>query len=293
MISRRGLLFGVGAVVLTAGAAAYKERRYVREVIQDGCIVPPFPPPHARNASVDESDGFHSRVLGKRVGVTIVRAVSEHDGGESRIVVFALPGRGATAHDQVFGLHLPDYLGAAAARFGRSMTLVAVDGGESYWHPRRSGENRMRMLLEEVVLPMRSKYERIGIMGWSMGAYGAMLAAQSHPRLFSAVCADSVALWRDAREQQAAVPDAFDDTADFERHDILRGVSTLRKTRVRIACGTSDPFYPADRALVSALRADGQSPEVHFAAGCHDGAFWQRSAPDDFAFLMSTLDPTA
>lgn len=288
-MNRRGLLLGAGAVVLAAGAAAYKERRYVREVVQDGCIVPPFPPPRARNVSIDESHGFYSRVLGKRVGVTIVQAASEHDRGESRAVLFALPGRGATAHDQVFSLHLPDYLGAAAARFGRSMTLVAVDGGDSYWHPRRSGENRMRMLLEEVVFPLRPQYKLMAIMGWSMGAYGAVLAAQLHPELFGAVCADSVALWRNASEQQAAVPDAFDDTADFERYDILGGVSQLRNMRVRITCGTSDPFFPSDRALVSTLHADGQRPDVHFAAGCHDGAFWQRSAPGDFAFLMSAV----
>lgn len=274
---------------MTAGAAVYKERRYVREVVHEGCIIPPFPPPRARNTSIDESQGFRSRVLGKRVGITVVRAAPEEHRRESRMAVFALPGRGATAHDQVYGLHLPDYLGAAATRFGHSMTLIAVDGGESYWHPRRGGENRMRMLLEEVVLPMRAHYERIAIMGWSMGAYGAVLAAQMHPGLFSAVCADSVALWQKARDQQTAVPDAFDDTADFERYDILRGVSKLRKTPVRIACGTSDPFIASDRALVNALRADGQRPEISFAAGCHDGAFWQRSAPGDFAFLMGAM----
>jgi hypothetical protein len=41
----------------------------VREVVRDGCIIPPFPPPRAKNASI---------------GVTIVRAMSERDQGESR-----------------------------------------------------------------------------------------------------------------------------------------------------------------------------------------------------------------
>jgi pimeloyl-ACP methyl ester carboxylesterase len=86
----------------------------------------------------------------------------------------------------------------------------------------------MRMLLEEVVLPARANYDRIVIMG----AYGAVLAAQRHPELFSAVCADSVAL----------------------RH----GVSKLRNTPVRIACGAR-----TDSSRRSTL-----------------------PAPGDFAFLM-------
>lgn len=288
-MNRRALLLGGSAAFIGAGAAAaYKGRRLLREVLADGCIVPPFPPPRARNVVI-ESREFHSRVLGKPVGLTIVRGTPSRANDSRPAAVFALPGRGASAHDQVFGLHLPDYLGAAVDRFGSALTLIAVDGGESYWHPRRRGEDRMRMLIDEVVLPMRPHYGKAAIMGWSMGAYGAILAAQLHPELFHAVCGDSVALWRSAQEQESAVPDAFDGPDDFERFNVLQNLARLRHTRVRISCGTSDPFYRADRALVQALHASGGQPEVHFAPGCHDGAFWQRSARDDFAFLMRAL----
>lgn len=116
-----------------------------------------------------------------------------------RSLICALPGRGGTASDHVDGLKLADYLGATMRHAKRPVRLIAVDGGESYWHPRRLGEDRMRMLIEEAVKPAQRRLRigraNTGIIGWSMGAYGAMLAAQLYSELFGAVCGVSVAMW--------------------------------------------------------------------------------------------------
>jgi len=176
------------------------------------------------------------------------------------------------------------------------MTLVIVDGGESYWHARRSGEDRMRMLLDEVVGPLvgpgaefDASRNRAGIIGWSMGAYGAILAAITKPEIFSALCAASPALWRSAAEQEGAVPDAFDDAADYRRNDVFSRVERLRNTRVRVDCGRGDPFYAAARAFAGKLVADGQHPQENFEAGCHNGPFWQSTAYDDLSFVARSL----
>lgn len=168
--------------------------------------------------------------------------------------------------------------------------MVVVDSGSSYWHARRDGEDRMKMLIEEIVLPATAhadvKRGDIAIIGWSMGAYGAFLAAEKYPELFGSVCGVSVALWRSAREQMSAVPDAFDDARDFERNDLRRSVSTLKNTRVRLACGEGDPFFAADQEFAAELRSAGVRPQIAFSPGCHDDSFWQRSAPQDLTFLL-------
>ena len=67
--------------------------------------------------------------------------------------------------------------------------LVAVRGGDTYWHPRASGEDALAMLLDEFI-PYCRRELRLGgaageaVMGWSMGGYGALLAAESRPRGF-------------------------------------------------------------------------------------------------------------
>lgn len=75
------------------------------------------------------------------------------------------------------------------------MALVTVDGGTGYWHA-HPGNDLMRMLVDEVI-------PRIGVMGISMGGYGALLLAEKHPGLVSAVAAISAAIWTSyARRRQ-------------------------------------------------------------------------------------------
>ena len=122
------------------------------------------------------------------------------------------------------------------------------------------------------------------VRGWSMGGYGALLAAEIAHDVFGSVCAVSPALWTNAADQERAVPDAFDGEADFDANNVFRGANTLR--RVRIACGTKDPFYRASTEFVATLREHGNPPETEFAVGFHDDAFWRLTATDNFSFFF-------
>jgi len=286
---KRGLWIAGGVAGVAALGAAGLTARYLAK----GCSVPPLPPPAADNVRVTLSS-FHSGVLGAPVGIAVLEPRDVVPAGARRIC-FCLPGRGGTARDQALGLYVDRDLAVLLREPDAvPLTLVFVDGGESYWHARRDGEDRLRMLVEEVIRPRLGPGgafagRRAGIMGWSMGGYGALLAAALHPELFSAVCGVSAALWQSAPEQQGAVPDAFDDTADFTKHDVFARVSALRGTKVRIDCGTGDPFYRADTAFVAALVADGQHPDATYATGCHNAPFWQARMHDDLAFVSNAL----
>jgi predicted alpha/beta superfamily hydrolase len=74
----------------------------------------------------------------------------------------------------------------------------AADGDpDSYWHRRADGRDPMSMLLEDFI-PMvgqRSGTSVRALLGWSMGGYGALLAAETAPEQFRAVAATSPALW--------------------------------------------------------------------------------------------------
>ena len=134
---------------------------------------------------------------------------------------------------------------AAAVREDESppYAVVGVDGGISYWHRRKTGEDRLSMLLKELV-PLCARRYRLGgggrgraIIGWSMGGYGALLAAETEPKLFAAVVATGPAVWTSYDAMMLGPRDAFDDAADFAgvRRHRARGPARRRATCASIA----------------------------------------------------------
>jgi S-formylglutathione hydrolase FrmB len=94
------------------------------------------------------------------------------------------------AFDQI---HLHDVAAAA----GVHIAVAAVDGGaDSYWHARADGSDALTMLTDEFVpmIDARTRVSQPALLGWSMGGYGALLAAETAPTRFVVVAAASPAL---------------------------------------------------------------------------------------------------
>ncbi|WP_157557737.1 hypothetical protein [Intrasporangium oryzae] len=73
----------------------------------------------------------------------------------------------------------------------------------------------------------------------------------------------SAALWRRAGETPAG---AFDDRADYQRNSVFERIGGLARLRVRIDCGTSDPFIAANRFPAQRLTR----ATARFTSGGHD-----------------------
>jgi S-formylglutathione hydrolase FrmB len=159
--------------------------------------------------------------------------------------------------------------------------LVAIDGGDNYWHKRASGDDPQRMLTAEF-LPLLAKRglrtDRYGVLGWSMGGYGALLLA-TESRQVVAAGAMSPALWNKASEAAAG---AFDDCEDFRAHQ--PSADALKEVALRIDCGRDDPFAGAVRDLRNQVDAAGG-----LQAGAHTPGYWRRMLPEQLAFLGAKL----
>jgi dienelactone hydrolase len=199
-----------------------------------------------------------------------------------------LHGRGGNHRSAFTELWLDGYLADAVAGGTRPFVLASVDGGDhSYWHRRRSGEDPQAMLTAEFV-PLLTDLglatARIGMFGWSMGGYGALLLAETvGAARIAAVAASSPALSRRVADTASG---SFDGPTDFAVHDVFPHRDRLAGVPVRIACGTADPFYPAVRAFAPSVPV---LAGTDFSTGGHTDAFWRRSAPAQLRFLGTAL----
>ena len=201
--------------------------------------------------------------------------------------LLVLHGRGDSHQDVLGSHHLGSFLAAAVRAGTPAFALVAVDGGDhSYWHRRRDGEDPQAMITDELVPVLAGqglRTARFCVGGWSMGGYGALLLAERlGPARVAACAVDSPALWLEAGD---SAPGAFDDRADFHANDVIAQHAQLKGIPVRISCGTSDPFLPGVRALLTAAPA----LQHDLSPGGHDLAFWQHAAPSQLAFVGQHL----
>ena len=211
------------------------------------------------------------------LGWTISRPAS---GRQPRAIVYCMHAKGGN-HQMAF-----DSIGVpqAAASIGFDVAVAAVDGGpDSYWHKRSNGTDALAMFLHEFVPLVRDRVGELpqALMGWSMGGYGALLAAERARRQFVAVSPASPALWL---TPGATAPGDFDSPADFHANDVFTGIGNLTKMTVAVWCGTSDPFYLATRHLVSLMRFPHQA---HFGPGSHDPGYWRKVAVPQLRAIAS------
>jgi enterochelin esterase-like enzyme len=237
-------------------------------------------------------DRHGARVEGIRVAGMPVNVVVPAGAGDGSPLLIYLHGRNGTADSEV--RNQPMF--AELAKLGTRAPIVAFPQSEkaSYWHDRRGGRWGsfvMRQVIPAVQKRFHSDPKRVAIGGTSMGGFGAYDIARLHPGYFCAVGGHSPAIWRTGGE---SAPGAFDDAADFARHDL---VATARSRpgrwvgpRLWLDAGRSDPFQPGDRAFVAALKAHHVPIRSHLRwAGGHEHSYWQRHWPAYIDFYASAL----
>lgn len=271
---RRLVIGGVATVGLVAGGAVAS--RAFEDDGADGVV------PQVRPGRLLTGSFSSAARRGQRCGWALALPP-----GHSRDlpVAVVLHGRG-NDHASAFSpgyLGLDRFLAATVAGGTPPFALVSVDGGESYWHARDDGDDAPAMIVDEL-LPLVARHgvrtDRVGLLGWSMGGFGALhLAGSLGPDRVAAVAVMSPALWRDYAD---TAPGAYDDADDFAAVDVTSRQESLRGIPVRIDCGRSDPFAAATRDYVRGFE---RRPAGGFQPGRHTVGYWRRMAPRQLAFL--------
>ena len=198
--------------------------------------------------------------------------------------VIALHGRDMTASG-VMGMGVEAGLAQLVKAGYPPFAVVAVDGGNSWWHRRVSGEDSGLMVLTELLPMLATKgldTSRVGFIGWSMGGYGALLLGGAlGPARTAAICAVAPALYSDYGDAVRA--GAFDGPADWFAYSVY-GTPALSEIPLRIDCGASDRYYKATKQFVASLR---KPPAGVSFEGGHDVAAWREKLPRELAWLAT------
>jgi S-formylglutathione hydrolase FrmB len=226
-----------------------------------------------------------SAALGRTLPVAVVAPAGV--AASEAPVLFLLHGRGR---------HHRSLLESPAARAAllSAPCLVVLPQGEDGWYvdaPARP-RDRYGAYLEEVVawadrtLPVSRRPARRGIAGWSMGGYGALRFAQTHPGEFGFV-ASVIGLLDFPRAedlpegQNYRVPiDRFTaDPARWRDLNPLHAVAALRGSAVTLVLASRGFERTMNEHFLEALAARGQAARVHRLEGGHEFAVVERALP--------------
>lgn len=289
--TRRQFLLGAAGALGVAGAVGAGGLLVGQEAPAPPPQRVPRPPRHpAPTDAVSTREWIRSLARGRPVRlVTILPPGADREGLP---VCLGLHGLRATAQFWADAGFLR-ILGDAWARGVPRFALVGVDGGDSYWHRYRAGDDPMRMLLDELPqwlgrrglatapAPGDLPGEPALVTGVSMGGAGALMYARERVhqgRPVRAVAAVSPGLFTDWR---VASRRPFAGQADWAANDPLRFFPELAGVPTGAWCGDRDPFVDATRRYIALAR-----PEVGtIGPGRHDGVYYARVLPDVVAFL--------
>ncbi|HWD64856.1 MAG TPA: alpha/beta hydrolase-fold protein [Solirubrobacteraceae bacterium] len=291
-VSRRRFLAAGAGGVLLAGAAGVElvahgvlPGQHYLDQIDGACSVAP-PPERYGSVGPTVVGSFFSQARRRQVSFTLAYPPEYGPGSRLPLVVY-LYGNGGSHTSPLGALPLAKALAGHTKTGGiPPMALVVADGGSLYWNP-HPGDDPMRMITDELVPRLRARglgagARSLGIIGMSMGGYGALLLSEKRPDLFSAAAAISPAIWTSYAEARAANPAAFASASDFARDDVITHAGRLAGIPVRIASGASDPFHPGVLALAPHLPA---SASLQIPPGCHNTSFFSEQQLPSLQFL--------
>jgi S-formylglutathione hydrolase FrmB len=204
-------------------------------------------------------------------------------------VVYVLPGRGGSARDTLTWLAYAAFAQQIIDAGAPPFAVLTLDSGESYFHPRASGEDRLALVEHDLPALARRLLapglSREALIGQSMGGYGALLAAERNPRRYRAVAVAGPALFQTYAEENHAVGDAFDNAKQFAAYDVIGHAARLAGLPVMVRIGYADPFLANAKAFAKACPHADVGYVEH---GCHSDGFWRATAHGLLAFVTAS-----
>jgi enterochelin esterase-like enzyme len=219
-------------------------------------------------------------------------------------VVYLLHGIGGHEDEWLKGSQIAAYVA------GRGVILACADAAQRCYVDSFDGAVLCEtMAARDFVSFVDTTYRTIqqraarGLMGLSMGGYGALYLSLRHPQTFVAAVAHSGAFHIGHGSLASARPDRAQADRQFPRElagreqwDLFAQVriaplSVRAGLRWKLLCGTEDRLIHINRALHHYLLAHGVEHQYDEYSGAHTWPFWDAHAAEGLDFLAQHLAP--
>jgi S-formylglutathione hydrolase FrmB len=185
----------------------------------------------------------------------------------------------------------------AAAR-GLAVVMPAV--GRSFYANEAHGHAYWDFVSEELPQVVRRFFRvtddpaRTYVAGLSMGGYGALKHAFTHPERYAAAASLSgvvdIRALVDVLGRHELVHRVFDDTLrpQDDLFDLLARLDPVTSPRLYVGCGTGEELLmPANRRMADEAAAKGLDVTTDFRPGVHEWGLWDAQIRDVIAWLGS------
>ncbi len=211
-------------------------------------------------------------------------------------VLYMLHGLGGH-RDELVAMGLVDVADRAIRNGDVAPMLVIMPQGDlSYWvNHAYDGPRWSEYLVHDVVPHIDATYRTLrspaarAVGGVSMGAWGALANAFSHPEVFGVVGGHSVT----PRGDDGSLP-FLGTGADFQRVDPVYLASTLALTsglQIWLDIGESDPWLPSAQVLHQVLMDRGIDTLWQLYPGGHLWDYWEQHFIDYLRFYAHAMSP--
>jgi len=265
-------------------------------------VAPPQPPPAAPpELPTLATRTFTSASLGEDRAYTVLLPVGyDRDPARRYPVLYLLHGKSGDHTDWSTRAPLREAVGEAP------LIVVMPDGDDGWYVDWADGAHGyegqiVRDLVPHVDGAYRTLASREGraVAGLSMGGYGAVKIALSHPDLFASAASLSGAL-RFPREGRDDGPKVFGRGPPSvrlrARNDVLELALALLRARpawsgpaLYLDCGTDDFLYDSNTRVRAFLRKAGVPYEYHEQPGTHSWEYWSVRLPAVLRFALAHL----
>ena len=174
------------------------------------------------------------------------------------------------------------------------MIIVLPQGDKSYWtngidNTPRYGDYMAYEVVGHIDAAFGTIRDRSAraIGGLSMGAWGALYQAFTHPDIFAVVGAHSPSLYPDDNNLKFLGTGA--EFASKDPVSLARTAAKLETLHIWIDIGANDPWLEVTTGLHNTLAQRGIAHEWHLNPGYHASEYWAQHAPEYLQFYGHAL----
>ena len=254
------------------------------------------PPPPTASGGYLKDGAFYSDALGRTMPYGIyLPPTYDSDPGRHYPVAYMLHGAGGHYSEWV-AYGLPESAEDLIWNGEIQPLIIVMPQGDQSYFINHVGTDEARWgdyIAFDLVAHIDATYRTIpqpssrAIGGLSMGGFGALQLAFTHPEIFGVVGAHSPALY--TIEQIDTLIDAPDEGEEFDPLELAKTMNLAYAPKVWVDAGSDDRWADRDLLLGQILDARNIPHQVQLSPGQHTAEYWTAHAKDYVRFYARAL----